>query len=68
MDKQQKITILEAKLIQLKGSLYDAEIDVRIATKIEDEQLKESAIDRMKKMEKAIDELEKIVVEINEEE
>lgn len=50
-----KLTILQQKRDQYLHSRYDAEIECRIANLIDDENLKKAQIERLKRIQKALD-------------
>jgi len=58
--------ILEIKLAEWRQQEYSAEVNHRVAVKLEDEQLKTASVDLMKKATKAIDELTEILKELDE--
>lgn len=47
--------ILKNKLQLWQNTLYDAEVDVRLAKRLEDKQMEQTALERMKQSQKAID-------------
>lgn len=59
-----KIFIIEQNRQKWANTLYDAELDAKIAEKLGDERLREQAAQRMKNALKALDVLEGILGEL----
>lgn len=62
--KEVKTAILKQKISQLKNTLYDFEIQVRVLEKVKDENMKKQALKEMEKFEKMKDEYELILSEL----
>lgn len=60
-----KLLVLNNKLAIYKNSFYDAEIDYSVGTVTDDDKLKENAQERMKTYLKAIEALEKMLAEVD---
>jgi len=65
--KETRILIAEREVALLKNSLYNLSIQIRVAEKVDDEQMKKTNVAQMVKFEKMKDEYELIVKELNEE-
>jgi hypothetical protein len=57
MQVERKLNILRRKLMQWENTLYDAELDLELATVLEDTALRSNAQERAKKSMRAIDAL-----------
>jgi len=55
MQIERKLNILHRKLMQWENTLYDAELDLELATTLEDINLRSKAQERAKKSMRAID-------------
>ena len=64
VSKEVKTAILKQKISQLKNTLYDFEIQVRVLEKVKDENMKKQALKEMEKFEKMKDEYELILSEL----
>jgi len=53
-----KIAILEAKVAQYAQSAYSAQIDARVAEALDDDRMRQAAVESLKKIERAKDVLE----------
>lgn len=68
MDSLRQRQIIERKIEMYENTLYDAELEAKIADVLEDEQAKENAKRNMKRVMKAIDFLKVQLAELREEE
>ena len=64
--KATKILITEREIALLQNSLYNLSIQIRVAEKVNDEQMKITNVAQMVKFEKMKDEYELILKELNE--
>ena len=62
--KETQLAIVDNKIQLYVNSRYDAEVDAKVADITDDENLKKSAQERVKKIIKALDALEKIKAEL----
>lgn len=65
--KQNKVTLVERRLTEVKNSLYDLAIQIRVADKVGDKTVKDQGVEQMKRFEKMKDEYEKILAELDKE-
>ena len=65
--KQNKVTLVERRLTEVRNSLYDLAIQARVADKVGDKAMKSRAVEQMKRFEKMKDEYEKILAELEKE-
>ena len=65
--KETKIAITEREIGLLENTLYNLSIQIRVAEKVNDEQMKKNNIAQMVKLEKMKDEYELILKELNNE-
>lgn len=63
----EKITTVESCLKQTCGAIYNAEINLRVAKKVDDKNMKDSAIKSLTKLEKQKDGYEEILAELKKE-
>ena len=64
--KETKIVITEREIGLIKNTLYNLSIQIRVAEKVNDEQMKKTNVAQMVKLEKMKDEYELILKELNE--
>ena len=65
--KQNKVSLVERRLTEVKNSLYDLAIQTRVAERVGDKAVKDQAMEQMKRFEKMKDEYDKILAELDKE-
>jgi hypothetical protein len=58
--REDRMSIIDQKIRLIANSIYDCTIDVRVAKNCKDEAMEKGAVERMKKLEKMLDEYTKI--------
>lgn len=59
-----KLALLRRKRQEWENGHYDASLDVRIADVLEDDQMKQTSLARMKRALQALDEVDKMIAEL----
>ena len=57
LTREMKIAIIQAKTAQYEQSAYSAQIDARVAEALDDDRMRQAAVESLKRIEKAKDAL-----------
>ena len=57
LTREMKVAIIQAKTAQYEQSAYSAQIDARVAEALDDDRMRQAAVESLKRIEKAKDAL-----------